>query len=157
VSKLLDFVLGSNHGIIYRRAELKELIAMHSSLQSHGGDLKSDTVTIIGATLDLQEKVVRQAMTPIDNVFMLSIDANLDYATLQKVVDTGHSRVPVYEEVAIPDSLRNEYVDGKLAPATVKRIIGILLVKQCVLLDPKGMFYFYSSMSLVIVDGYSTL
>ena len=41
--------------------ELKELIAMHDSLEAHGGDLKTDTVTIIGATLDLQEKVVRQA------------------------------------------------------------------------------------------------
>lgn len=40
--------------------ELKELIAMHSSLSSFGGDLKTDTVTIIGATLDLQEKVVKQ-------------------------------------------------------------------------------------------------
>lgn len=33
---------------------------MHSSIQQHGGDLKVDTVTIIGATLDLQEKVVRE-------------------------------------------------------------------------------------------------
>jgi len=30
-------------------------------MSSLGGDLKSDTVTIIGATLDLQEKVVKQA------------------------------------------------------------------------------------------------
>ena len=41
-------------------AELKELIAMHPEIPPHGGDLQSDTVTIIGATLDLQEKVVRQ-------------------------------------------------------------------------------------------------
>jgi hypothetical protein len=41
-------------------AELKELIAMHSNVGHHGGDLKTDTVTIIGATLDLQEKVVKQ-------------------------------------------------------------------------------------------------
>jgi metal transporter CNNM len=60
VAKILEFVLGSHHGIIYRRAELKELIAMHSTQATHGGDLKLDTVTIIGATLDLQEKVVRQ-------------------------------------------------------------------------------------------------
>ena len=33
---------------------------MHSSHATHGGDLKTDTVTIIGATLDLQEKVVKQ-------------------------------------------------------------------------------------------------
>lgn len=60
VAKLLEFALGAHHGIIYRRAELKELIAMHSSHATHGGDLKTDTVTIIGATLDLQEKVVKQ-------------------------------------------------------------------------------------------------
>jgi hypothetical protein len=41
-------------------SELKELIALHSSMSPLGGDLKSDTVTIIGATLDLQEKVVKQ-------------------------------------------------------------------------------------------------
>ena len=34
---------------------------MHSSTGQHGGDLNTDTITIIGATLDLQEKVVRQA------------------------------------------------------------------------------------------------
>ncbi len=37
-------------------SELKELIALHSSVGQYGGDLRSDTVTIIGATLDLQEK-----------------------------------------------------------------------------------------------------
>jgi metal transporter CNNM len=36
---------------------------MHASHGIYGGDLKTDTVTIIGATLDLQEKVVKQ-VTP---------------------------------------------------------------------------------------------
>ncbi|KAG1734591.1 hypothetical protein EDB19DRAFT_1726705 [Suillus lakei] len=93
VAKLLELVLGPHHGIMYRRGELKELIALHSSMSSLGGDLKSDT-----------------AMTPIDNVFMLSIDSKLDYALMKKICLTGHSRVPVYEEV--------------------KKIIGILLVKH---------------------------
>ncbi|KAF8168916.1 hypothetical protein BJ912DRAFT_1034723 [Pholiota molesta] len=147
VAKLLEFVLGSHHGIIYRRAELKELIAMHSNQGAHGGDLKVDTITIIGATLDLQEKVVRQAMTPISDVFMLSIDSQLDYALLKKICQTGHSRVPVYEEVDVPVSVVAE-VDNQSASSPlderpqartrkVKKIIGILLVKQCVLLDPK--------------------
>ncbi|KAJ7045149.1 hypothetical protein C8F04DRAFT_1067876 [Mycena alexandri] len=124
VAKLLEFVLGSHHGIIYRRSELKELIAMHSSHATHGGDLRNDTVTIIGATLDLQEKVVRQAMTPISEVFMLSIDSLLDYDLLKQICLTGHSRVPVFEEFD---------VNGN----KLRKIIGILLVKQCVLLDPK--------------------
>ncbi|KAJ3874093.1 hypothetical protein F5051DRAFT_104098 [Lentinula edodes] len=138
VAKLLEFVLGPHHGIIYRRAELKELIAMHSSMATHGGDLKTDTVTIIGATLDLQEKVVRQAMTPINDVFMLSIDSELDYDLLKKICMTGHSRVPVYERFEIP--LHGEGGSkgrGRAQTRVVRRIIGILLVKQCVLLDPR--------------------
>lgn len=88
VAKILELALGPHHGIIYRRAgrhhlhllqllteaspillssELKELIAMHSSQATHGGDLKLDTVTIIGATLDLQEKVVKQVRIPFDS------------------------------------------------------------------------------------------
>ncbi|KAF7428473.1 hypothetical protein PC9H_007697 [Pleurotus ostreatus] len=137
-AKLLEFVLGSHHGIIYRRAELKELINMHAEMMHHGGDLASDTVTIIGATLDLQEKVVRQAMTPIADVFMLSIDAKLDYDTLKKITATGHSRVPVYEEIALPptgDAESSKWIAEK--PRMVKRIIGVFLVKHCVLLDPK--------------------
>jgi metal transporter CNNM len=69
---------------------------------------------------------VKDAMTPIADVFMLPIDSRLDYETLAKVVRSGHSRVPVYEEV-------NE-TTGQIT----KKIIGILLVKQCVLLDPEG-------------------
>ncbi|KAK7057428.1 CNNM transmembrane domain-containing protein [Favolaschia claudopus] len=139
VAKLLEFVLGSNHGIIYRRAELKELIAMHSDSQQHGGDLKVDTVTIIGATLDLQEKVVREAMTPIEDVFMLSIESKLDYELLKQIVATGHSRIPVYEEVDAPVTARvaGNSVKPAAAPRKVKKILGILLVKQLVLLDPK--------------------
>lgn len=58
VAKILELSLGPHHGIIYRRAELKELIAMHSNTGQLGGDLKTDTVTIIGGALDLQEKVI---------------------------------------------------------------------------------------------------
>ena len=38
---------------------------MHAEMSPHGGDLRSDTVTIIGATLDLQEKVVRQVSSTL--------------------------------------------------------------------------------------------
>lgn len=83
-------------------------------------------------------------MTPINDVFMLSIDSKLDYETLRKICATGHSRVPVYEEVEVPTSgvieARNKAgatipvgSDGRVGDGTtmiVKRIIGVFLVKQ---------------------------
>ena len=83
-------------------------------------------------------------MTPIESVFMLSIDSKLDYDLLKRICQTGHSRVPVYDEVEVPMRaiLGPEdcayYEKKNQRTVRVKKIIGILLVKQCVLLDPKG-------------------
>ena len=85
-------------------------------------------------------------MTPISDVFMLSIDSQLDYALLKKICLTGHSRVPVYEEIDIPVSVTtgDENLEGRedkqQRTQKVRKIVGILLVKQCVLLDPKGIY-----------------
>lgn len=88
-------------------------------------------------------------MTPIAEVFMLSIDEKLDYETLRKICLTGHSRVPVYEEVEVPvppltsggarssQSIISTEAGGKpsrMKMQKVKKIIGILLVKQVSLL-----------------------
>lgn len=77
---------------------------------------------------------------------MLSINSKLDYKTLRKICATGHSRVPVFEEVEVPASgvieARNKAgpaittmpsIDGKDGGGkmmVVKKIIGVLLVKQ---------------------------
>jgi metal transporter CNNM len=98
-------------------------------------------------------------MTPIADVFMLSIDSKLDYELLKQICLTGHSRVPVYEEVEVlvemhpGQSHQGAGVKGTKVKGDrtvkVKKIVGILLVKQCVLLDPKGSFFHLAFLSLV--------
>lgn len=70
IAKLLEWILGAHHGIIYRRQELRELIKMHAATGTGGGDLDLDTVTIAQGALDLSQKTVKDAMTPIDDVFV---------------------------------------------------------------------------------------
>ncbi|KAJ3119546.1 hypothetical protein HK098_005364 [Nowakowskiella sp. JEL0407] len=109
ISKLLDWVLGPSHGMVYRKAELKELLTMHGEDQS--GPLTKDEVTIVHAVLDLREKTVSQVMTEINDVFMISSDSRLDSKLIETIIQKGHSRVPIY------NSQRHN-------------IIGVLLVKQ---------------------------
>ncbi|OLL22117.1 DUF21 domain-containing protein [Neolecta irregularis DAH-3] len=127
ISKLLDCMIGAHHGVIYRRAELKELINIHSSQRPEGGDLNIDAVTIMRGALDLQEKSVRDVLTPIQDVFMLPLHAKLDRLTIKEIVASGHSRVPVYEETSTKTD------DGEIK---WKRLVGALLVKNLILLDP---------------------
>jgi hypothetical protein len=85
-------------------------------------------------------------MIPINDVFVLSIGSRLDYTTLRKICAMCHSRVSVYEEAEVPASdvieMRNKTrsaistrpnLDGKEGDGKammVKRVVGILLVKQ---------------------------
>jgi len=103
-------------------------------------------------------------MTPISDVFMLSIDSKLNYALLKKICLTGHSRVPVYEEVDVPVTMSDEnlfegvpHEDRQQRTQKVKRIVGILLVKQCVLLDPKGLYPRSNSVVFRLLDTYNNI
>ncbi|PVU91214.1 hypothetical protein BB561_004508 [Smittium simulii] len=115
ISKLLDFLLGADRRIMYRKAELKELVALNDT--SHGGDLSLDEVTIINGALGLSEKLVVDVMTDLKNTFMLSIDDILDSILLKIIINKGHSRIPIYENYR-------------------ENIIGVLLVKSLVLVNP---------------------
>lgn len=107
-------------------------------------------------------------MTPIDQVFMLEINSRLDFALLKKICATGHSRVPVYELVDVPLSAQigtiepgNVHTENVQSTMKAKKILGILLVKQCVLLDPSGtlssIFFRYPLISWVLSKYLSTL
>ena len=44
-------------------------------------------------------------MTPLEKIFMLNINTKLDFETMKRIGETGHSRVPVYEEVEVPSDV----------------------------------------------------
>lgn len=118
-AKLLDYVLGEDHGTVYKKSGLKTLVTLHKSLGELSERLNQDEVTIITAVLDLKEKPVREVMTPMDDVFTLSEDHILDEKTMDKILSSGYSRIPVYRTGNPSD------------------FIGILLVKTLITYDPE--------------------
>ncbi|KAG5617145.1 hypothetical protein H5410_016969, partial [Solanum commersonii] len=87
ISKLLDLVLGKGHSALLRRAELK--------LAGKGGELSHDETTIIAGALDLAQKSVKDAMTPMSRIFSLDLHSKLTDEMMNLMISKGLSRVPV--------------------------------------------------------------
>lgn len=52
-------------------------------------DLEKDEVNIISGALELRKKIVGDVMTKIEDVFMLSDDAVLDFETVSDIMKQG--------------------------------------------------------------------
>ncbi|XP_074579308.1 DUF21 domain-containing protein At4g14240-like [Curcuma longa] len=118
VGKILDCALGHNESALFRRAQLKALVSIHSKEAGKGGELTHDETTIISGALDLTEKTAEAAMTPIESTFSLDVNSKLDWEAIGKILARGHSRVPVYS-------------------GNPKNIIGLLLVKSLLTVRPE--------------------
>ena len=118
-AKLLDWLLGEDHGTVYKKAGLKTLVSLHKSLGETGQQLNTDEVTIISAVLDLKDKSIGSIMTPMDDVFTMSLDDVLDEDTMDVLLSQGYSRIPIHH----PDNDKN--------------FVGMLLVKMLITYDPE--------------------
>lgn len=117
-AKLLDWILGEDHGTVYKKSGLKTLVTLHKSLGEVSERLNQDEVTIITAVLDLKDKPVSEVMTPMDDVFTLAEDHILDEDTMDTILSSGYSRIPIYRSGNPTD------------------FVGMLLVKTLITYDP---------------------
>ena len=65
LGRLLDAILGADHDVYFRRAQLKALVDLHGEDEGGGGELSKDETLIISGALDLTHKTAESAMTPI--------------------------------------------------------------------------------------------
>ncbi|KAF3484347.1 uncharacterized protein GIQ15_03671 [Arthroderma uncinatum] len=119
IAKLLDRLLGEDHGTFYKKAGLKTLVTLHKNLGTAGDQLNSDEVTIISAVLDLKEKSVGSIMIPMQDVFIMSADTVLDEKMMDLILSQGYSRIPIH------------------APDNCQNFVGMLLVKMLITYDPE--------------------
>jgi len=118
-AKLLDWLLGEDHGTVYKKSGLKTLVTLHRSLGEVSDRLNQDEVTIISAVLDLREKPVEDVMTPMEDVFVMAEDTVLDEKMMDLILSAGYSRIPIHE------------------PGNPTNFVGMLLVKILITYDPE--------------------
>ncbi|XP_073689947.1 metal transporter CNNM2-like isoform X2 [Garra rufa] len=93
VSKLLDHVLGQEIGTVYNREKLLEMLRVTDPYN----DLVKEELNIIQGALELRTKTVEDVMTPLRDCFMIAADAILDFNTMSEIMESGYTRIPVYE------------------------------------------------------------
>ncbi|CAL9708066.1 unnamed protein product [Knipowitschia caucasica] len=113
ISKLLDCVLGQEIGTVYNREKLVEMLRVTEPYN----DLVKEELNMIQGALELRTKTVEDVMTPISNCFMIHSGALLDFNTMSEIMESGYTRIPVYE--------------GERS-----NIVDILFVKDLAFVDP---------------------
>ncbi|KAL7392125.1 hypothetical protein ABVT39_019696 [Epinephelus coioides] len=113
ISKILDCVLGQEIGTVYNREKLVEMLKVTEPYN----DLVKEELNMIQGALELRTKTVEDVMTPISNCFMIHSDAVLDFNTMSEIMESGYTRIPVYEHER-------------------SNIVDILFVKDLAFVDP---------------------
>ncbi|XP_056135709.1 metal transporter CNNM2 isoform X2 [Lampris incognitus] len=93
VSKLLDYLLGQEIGTVYNREKLLEMLRVTDPYN----DLVKEELNIIQGALELRTKTVEDVMTPLRDCFMIPGDAILDFNTMSEIMESGYTRIPVFE------------------------------------------------------------
>ena len=141
ISKVLDYFLSDEETKKFNKAELKALVKLHGAVSTGlvdgeqqeqpllnliqgeediaGDELSVDEVTIMNGAMDLKDLRAGDVALPMSKVFMLEISEQLDHDTLVRILSSGHSRIPVYEQ-------------------NQRNIRGLLLVKRLIVINPSN-------------------
>uniref|UniRef100_M3YJ48 Metal transporter n=1 Tax=Mustela putorius furo TaxID=9669 RepID=M3YJ48_MUSPF len=113
ISKLLDFVLGQEIRTVYNREKLMEMLKVTEPYN----DLVKEELNMIQGALELRTKTVEDIMTQLQDCFMIRSDAILDFNTMSEIMESGYTRIPVFEDEQ-------------------SNIVDILYVKDLAFVDP---------------------
>ncbi|CAB3399638.1 unnamed protein product [Caenorhabditis bovis] len=114
ISMVLDFFLKEELTQPLGRKKLVEMMKMSTMTDACEGN--DDFRMALGA-LEIVDKTAKHAMTKIEDVFMLESTLKLTPVTMNQILETGYTRIPIYEND------RNNVVD-------------LLFIKDLALLDP---------------------
>ncbi|XP_060114526.1 metal transporter CNNM4-like [Heteronotia binoei] len=94
ISTILDCLLGKEMGTVYNREKLMEMLKVTEPYS----DLLKEELNMIQGALELRSKTVEDVMTPLCDCFLLSNDAVLDFDTMSDIMESGYTRIPVYNK-----------------------------------------------------------
>ena len=126
--KVLKMILGEDTGNVMSKSHMKKLFESYSRQNI----LRSSESKILIAALDLKNRSVARAMTPLTQIFMLDINQNLDENLKKIIYQEGYSRIPIYE-------------------GNKENIVGILMARDLILTNIDNTLFTIKQLSSILV------
>ncbi|OJT12904.1 Protein MAM3 [Trametes pubescens] len=114
MARSIEVRQSSNFLIADAIGSLSSFLAFHRQGEE---PLRDDEISILNGVLELNNKKAEEIMTPLNDVVTVSADRILDHATVDFVLRSGYSRIPVHK------------------PGHPLAFVGLLLVKQLSVYD----------------------
>jgi len=115
IATILDTMFGHERGSFYRRNEMSSLF----KIEKEQGELSENEASVMEGALEMAHKRCSSCLRSMSTVHSLSEEAVLDEATMDWMLSTGRSRIPVHRAGA-PSNL-----------------LGVVLLKKLVKLRPE--------------------
>ena len=121
IAKFMDCVVGLHGKTRFCNSDLKSVIELH--VKEYKGNLNPQQMGYFTGFLDIMNKKVGELMLPVEKVFKLNYKYKINKANIDKLIESGYSRIPIYEE----DS------NNLIGILRVKDLIGKDLLRPCLL------------------------
>lgn len=121
IAKFMDCVVGLHGKTRFCNSDLKSVIELH--VKEYKGNLNPQQMGYFTGFLDIMNKKVGELMLPIEKVFKLDYKYKINKANIDKLIESGYTRIPIYED----DS------NNLIGILRVKDLIGKDLLRTCLL------------------------
>ena len=128
IAKFMDYVIGVQGKNRFCNSDLKSIIELH--VKEIVGDLSGNQLGYFTGFLDIMNKKVGELILPIEKTLKLDYHSKITKVTLKRLIDSGYSRIPIYEGNAshLIGILRMKELVGKdLSKSYTLRQLGINL------------------------------
>ena len=95
IAKFMDCVVGLHGKTRFCNSDLKSVIELH--VKEFKGNLTPEQMGYFTGFLDIMNKKVGELMIPIEKAFKLDNKYVMNKANLDKIINSGFSRIPIYE------------------------------------------------------------
>ena len=120
MSKLLNRWVGKETPQLYSHQELEQIIHEHAERSDSPVDY--DESRIAAGALQFSKKTAGDLVTPMDEVFAVDLDDELDATLLAHIKHAGHSRIPVRSDGHLVGILYVKDVVGRELPLPISQL-----------------------------------